>query len=390
MKRRRFIRDTTRGTLGLSGALLLGCSRTEAPPPRPEASRDVTDDLAQRIPRLLKEHAVPGLGIALIRDAQIVWERGFGVADAEAGTPVDARTIFEAASMSKPVFAYAVMKLVERGIIDLDAPLTKYLDERPVADRRWDRVTARHILSHRSGLPNWRSRQEPLAIAFDPGERWQYSGEGYYYLQSAITRITGGRVDQASCGRFENDLKVCATNIGEFMQTNVLRPFGMSSSYYDRNDALAAHVARPHDEKGLPRTGPQPSAAAMARYASAGGLSATPSDYARFLIEVIAPKPADEFRLRPTTRDEMIRPVIEAPGAAPGPSSWALGWQVLKGDDPVIAHGGNQPGFNAYAAASVVHRSGYVMMTNGDNGYAVLSQLFTGDAIGRVVRGWLP
>ena len=126
----------------------------------------------------------------------------------------------------------------------------------------------------------------------------------------------------------------------------------------------------------------------MARYASAGGLSATPSDYARFLIEVIAPKPADDFHLSVTTRDEMIRPVVEAPGAVPGPSSWALGWQVLKGDGPVIGHGGNQPGFNDYAAASVRHQSGYVIMTNSDNGYPVLEKLFASDAIKRVLRGW--
>jgi CubicO group peptidase (beta-lactamase class C family) len=280
------------------------------------------------------------------------------------------------------------MKLAERGTVDLDAPLAMYLGDRPLADPRWDRVTARHILSHRSGLPNWRSRQEPLAIAFEPGERLSYSGEGYYYLQSAVTRVTGGRVDRTVCGRFEMDLEVCATDIGEFMQAAVLRPFGMASSFYDANGALAARIARGHDEKGHPRPRHRPNPAAMARYASAGGLSATPSDYARFLIEVIAPKPPDEFRLTVPSRDEMIRPLVDAPGAAPGPSRWALGWQVLTGDTPVIGHGGNQPGFNAYAAVSVPNRSGYVIMTNGDNGYAVLSQIFTGDAIARVLRGW--
>jgi CubicO group peptidase (beta-lactamase class C family) len=375
--------------LGVSAVMAFGCSRTDTEaPPAADAAREVTGELEQLIPRLLQEHATPGLGIALIRDAQVVWARGFGVADAETGTPVDERTIFEAASMSKPVFAYAVMKLAERGLLDLDAPLAKYLDERPLSDPRWNRVTARHLLSHRSGLPNWRTPQEPLALAFEPGERWQYSGEGYFYLQSAITRMTGGRIDERRCGSFEMDLKVCATDIGDYLATTLLRPFGMTSSFYDWDDAVAPRVARGHDEKGLPRKRSRPNPAAMARYASAGGLQASPSDYARFLIEVIAPRPADEFRLRVDTRDEMIRPVVEATGAAPGPSQWALGWQVMNGDHPVIAHGGNQPGFNDYAAASVAHRSGYVIMTNGDNGYAVLSQLFGTDAIRRVLRGW--
>src|SRR5262245_14920097 len=116
MRRRRFVLESVRGVLGISAAMALACSCSPASrPARTEASRYVTDDLVHRIPRLLKEHTTPVLGIALIRDAQIVWQRGFGVADAETGTPVDGRTIFEAASMSKPVFAYAVMKLAERG-----------------------------------------------------------------------------------------------------------------------------------------------------------------------------------------------------------------------------------------------------------------------------------
>ena len=86
----------------------------------------------------------------------------------------------KAQSMSKPVFAYVVMKLSEDGALDLDTPLTTYSRERLlVNDSRLDRITARHVLSHTSGLQNWRSASEPLSIHFTPGERWLYSGEGY-------------------------------------------------------------------------------------------------------------------------------------------------------------------------------------------------------------------
>ena len=149
-------------------------------------------DLEKQIPRLMEEAKTPGLSIAIIKDAKLFWRRGFGVKDNASKEPVDNDTVFEAASMSKPVFAYAVMKLCERGIMNLDTPLTKYTSERFLeGDSRLDLITARHVLSHTSGFPNFRSRKEPLKIHFTPGEKWSYSGEGYSYLQSVVTHLTG-------------------------------------------------------------------------------------------------------------------------------------------------------------------------------------------------------
>src|SRR6266699_426718 len=114
--------------------------------------------------------------------------RAFGVKDAASKVPVDDATMFEAASMSKPVFAYAVLKLCERGVLDLDTPLTHYTTSRLLAgDPRLDLITARHVLSHTTGFANWRSQSHPLSIAFTPGTQWSYSGEGYSYLQSVIS-----------------------------------------------------------------------------------------------------------------------------------------------------------------------------------------------------------
>ena len=94
--------------------------------------------------------------------------------------------------MSKPVFAYAVMKLVEKGVLDLDAPLTKYTRGRIVDDPRIELVTVRRVLSHTTGFQNWSSREDALRIHFQPGERFQYSGEGYSYLQNVVTQLVGG------------------------------------------------------------------------------------------------------------------------------------------------------------------------------------------------------
>ncbi len=287
--------------------------------------------------------------------------------------------------MSKPVFAYAVLKLCERGVLDLDTPLTKYTPERPVSnDPRLDLITPRHILSHTSGFQNWRAAGEPLSIHFTPGDRWLYSGEGYSYLQSVVTRLTG-HTDSAVCSTFEADLRVCATDIDAYMKAHVLVPFGMTSSGYVWDDAWAARVARPHDTKGMPLEKGHPAGTAAARYASSGGLHATPTDYARFLIEVIDPRPADAFRLTTDTLRIMTRPVVAVPDDPRG-SSWALGWQVFPTDDGnVIAHGGDGQGFHSFAVASVSHRSAYVVMTNGENGWKLVQQLIAKDEIHRLL-----
>ena len=171
--------------------------------------------LEERIPRLMEEFHVPGLSLALIEDAQIIWHRPFGFKDAAARTLVDDGTIFEAASMSKPVFAYAVLKLCERGVMNLDTPLTRYTSERPLKDDpRLDLITARHILSHTGGFQNWREEDhKPLSIHFTPGEKWMYSGEGYAYLLSVVTHLTG-------------------MSFEDYMQKNILDPFEMNSSGY--------------------------------------------------------------------------------------------------------------------------------------------------------------
>jgi CubicO group peptidase (beta-lactamase class C family) len=109
-----------------------------------------------------------------------------------------------------------------------------------------------------------------------------------------------------------------------------------------------------------------------ARYGAAGGLSTTATEYARFLIEVVDPKPSDAFRLTRTSRDEMIRPQVKVDDT----SSWALGWQILhhkKGN--LLAHGGDNPGFKGFVLASAERKSGYVILTNGDNGGEVIGKL---------------
>jgi RNA polymerase sigma factor (sigma-70 family) len=346
-------------------------------------------DLEKQIPKLMEEAKVPGLSIAIIKDAKLFWRRGFGVKDVTSKVLVDNDTVFEAASTSKPVFAYAVMKLCEKGVMDLDTPLTKYTPERFLkGDPRLDLITARHVLSHTSGFQNFRSREKPLKIHFTPGKEWAYSGEGYCYLQSVVTHLTG-KVNPKDCAKFEDDLEVCATDFDEYMKANVLTPFGMASSGYLWNDTIEKRMAPGHDEKGKPtKLNRKPTGPSVARYGAVGQLCTTPTDYAKFLIEIIDPKPSDAFRLKKKSLKEMLRPQIKRNAE----SSWALGWEINhteKGD--FIRHGGGNPGYACFVAASVERKSGYVIMTNCENtGYfGVIAKLIAGDILSRFLGGEL-
>ena len=391
MKRRGFLTAGSRAALGFSLLPFAPCSAGTQLFARPKDRtpwETLLADLEKQIPGLMAEAKTPGLSIAIIRDAKVLWRRGFGVRDSASKELVDNDTVFEAASVSKTVFAYAVMKLCEKGVINLDTPLTKYTSERFLeGDPRLDLITARHVLSHTTGFQNWRSKAEPLKIHFTPGEKFSYSGEGYSYLQSVVTHLTG-HVNPKDCATFEAGLEVCATDIDVYMKANVLVPFGMAASGYLWNDTMEKHMARGHDEKGKPTNiNRKPTGPAVARYAAAGGLCTTPTDYARFLVEVINPKRGDAFRLNKASLGEMLRPQVKINASM----SQALGWQIQhteKGD--FISHGGGNPGFTCFVVGSVARKSGLVVMTNADDGYRAIDSLLRGDIIHRFLGVRMP
>jgi hypothetical protein len=182
-----------------------------------------------------------------------------------------------------------------------------------------------------------------------------------------------GHVDPDNCSLFEDGLRVCATDIGDYLKANVLTPFGMSTSGYVWNSDYEVRAAQGHDSDGrLRNPRRRTSAVDAARYAAAGGLHTTATEYAKFMMEVIDPKPPDAYRLGREMTDEMIRPHVTVDST----SSWALGWQVIRGPfGDVISHGGDNPGFKAFVVASVAHKSGWVILMNGDNAGPIIQAL---------------
>src|SRR5690606_25082782 len=127
---------------------------------------------------------IPGMSVAVINDAEIVYYRTFGVVSTNTNDPVVNTTLFDAGSISKTMFAYLVLKMVDKDVLDLDTPLYKYLPYPDIEyDERYKLITARMILSHRSGFPNWRflNKDKKLDIKFTPGTDFLYSGEGFEY-----------------------------------------------------------------------------------------------------------------------------------------------------------------------------------------------------------------
>src|SRR4026208_1414185 len=170
--------------------------------------------LQSKLTPLLDVTAVPGFAAGVLRNGKLAWERYQGVVEAGTRRPVHAETLFPAAPLGTPVLAYAVLGLAEQGRLDLDRPLKSYVPDHAPADPRAEKITARHVLTHSSRLRNWRNAlDQPLVPELDPGSRFQYSGEGFYYLQRAVEKIAG-----------------CA--IQPFMEDTLFQRFGMASSSY--------------------------------------------------------------------------------------------------------------------------------------------------------------
>jgi len=177
---------------------------------RLDGSRIEAQELTSRIEELTKKANVYGLAIAIFNDREIVYSRAFGVKRTDTGEPLRMDTVFYGASLSKAVSAVLMMKLVEDGILDLDAPLVSYLD-RPIdtykasREKAWHedltdlkddvlhkKIAARMCLSHTAGFPNWRwyEPDQKLRVKFEPGSQYSYSGEGFTFLQVVVENLT--------------------------------------------------------------------------------------------------------------------------------------------------------------------------------------------------------
>jgi CubicO group peptidase (beta-lactamase class C family) len=302
----------------------------------------------QQVRSLMAKAEIPGLSLATVESGKLAWHEAFGIKHAETGEPVTGHTIFEAASLSKPVFAYAVLRLVDRGEWDLDEPLWTVLEyDRVAHDERAQLITTRMVLSHMTGLPNWGGT--PLELVRDPDTQWGYSGEGFGFLARAIEQQTG-------------------LEANALVRREVFEPLGMSQSSYVWTEAYDEQAATGHGLIGtpLPKGRPQQAHAAAT-------LHTTAVDYARFLAAMMTGK-----GLEPATYEAMLTPqsqVFNRDSLVPD-VYWGLGWGLQETErGAAIWHWGDNMDFRAYVIGYPAEDAGLVYFTNSENGLAIAEDL---------------
>lgn len=282
----------------------------------------------------MKEHRVPGLSLVIFKDQKKVYSKSYGVKSSQTGEPVDSTTIFQGASFSKTLTAYAALILVERGVLSLDQPLQGYLKEAYLPRQRYDdRITLRMILNHTSGLSN-ESDGKDRQIYFRPGALFSYSGAGFRYLQQVIEVVT-------------------KTSFEEFMDQEIIKPLGMESSSFVFKDELAPLMANGHEAgKAFPITKKKANAAYS--------LLTTAEDMAKFNQEICRPT-----LLKPETVVQMLIPESKWKEDI----YWGLGMGILKtsGED-FFWHWGNNYYYCSLMVTGKDSKFGAVIMTNGNTG----------------------
>lgn len=309
--------------------------------------------------QVLDKSPATALSVAVVQDSQVVFHKSMGIIDSESKKPVDEQTVFRTASLSKPVFAYLVMRLVDEGLLDVDKPLYQYL-KRPLYeypdyqdlkdDERYKLLTARILLSHQSGFPNWRRSNfnRRLDFKFTPGKMFKYSGEGYRLLQFILEEMTG-------------------MGLNRLAQEKVFLPLGMTNTSFlweKRFDGSFAVNLRTGLRRNIERTKVFSNAAAS--------LLTNTADYAKFLLAVM-----NGEGLKPETLAVMLEPQANISSKSLHTSqgtnpkiqetmqlAWSMGWGRFccsKGE--AIFHVGFEEGCDNYAVIFLDHKIGIVLQS---------------------------
>ncbi|MBL0914680.1 MAG: beta-lactamase family protein [Sphingopyxis sp.] len=338
---------------------------------------------------------VPGVAVAVVDGGKLAWSKSFGVKNILTRDPVSEDTLFEAASMTKPVFAYVVMRLVDEKRLDLDRPLVAYRRPDNLGDDpSLELITARHVLAHSTGLPNWTS--EPLVTGSTPGSTYSYSGEAFIWLQLVVETITG-------------------MSLGDVMQAKLFGPAGMSNSSFgwDKEIAQAAVFGHSEPPEGETKIPPQPtrelgdrllrvaskrgkpiaswtyedSIAAMREtdpktppsthdllVNSAGGLLTTAADYAKFMALMMNGRKRASWEISEVARQAMLTPKIEVRGQD---ISRGLGWELEQSPaGSLFQHSGSNYGiFKTLGVGDARTGRAIVIFTNATNGNMLAARI---------------
>ena len=383
MQRREFLQLSA----GAAAASVISVSGWAEAAGSVNAIRRPSQEFLATLPHLMELAQLPGLGIGVVEDGKLAWQHYAGVSSQATKAPITPTSLFPAASMGKQVFAFGALQLAEEGKLDLDKPLKEYLADGAPTGKWSDKITARHILSHSSGLMNWRGdKNQEFTPAFEPGTKFRYSGEGFYFLQRCVEHITGVGFEQ-------------------WMQDRVMKPLGMNSStYLWRADGDARIVAGHRGDdpfyntefakklfalieaNGMPLSAwhHEEIVAAMVKDEPAGttllpneispnaafSLLTTVEDYSLFLAHVASPRRGD---VSPAIRAQISTPISRINSAL----GWALGFGVEhEGTQPrYLWQWGDNGGWKNFFLLHPESHTAIVAFTNGGNGMRVVERV---------------
>ena len=324
------------------------------------------------VTRAMKEARVTGAGIAIFDGGKITYLKTYGVRDKEKNLPMTPDSVMTAASLTKPIFANLVMKLVEEGMLSLDKPVYQYFPKplpeytayKDLAGDPWyQQITLRMLLSHTSGFPNWRrfTEDKKLRIYFKPGTRFAYSGEGIDLAQKVVETVTGKPLEVLLADRIFETLHMT--------RTSMVWEERFANDFANRYD---------EQERSL---GPEKRRSADA----AGGMQTTLRDYSRFMQSFL--KGGVSSR---KARDLMLSPQIEIFSKHEFPSlsaettttnhairlSYGLGWGLFWTPyGKAFFKEGHDDGWRHYVVCFDKPKSGILIMTNSSNGEDIYSSL---------------
>lgn len=290
--------------------------------------------LQKTIPLFMENYNVPGVALATTQEGEIISTQEFGFKNIITKERVVSSTVFEAASLSKPIVAYAALKMCHEQLLDIDKPLGKYLTKQYKGNpANLSVITLRHILTHTSGFPNANLKiGDSLTIHPNPGSQFIYSGESFRYLAHAIECIT--RMP------FE-----------DYMQQNVFIPLKMYDSSFIWKEKYNILAAYPHDAQGNITVKWKPK-----KPVASFSLHTTASDFAKFIIE------ASHYLYNEPINQKIIFPINTY-------LSWCSGWgkENLSGSE-IYWHSGDNGSFQCFSIILCQQNLGLIIMTNSANG----------------------
>ncbi len=305
-------------------------------------------DCEDQIQRLLVENKIPALGVGVIRDGQLQQVKVYG--ERKKGEPASCDTIFNVASLTKPVVAMLTLKLVSAGKWNLDEPLDKYwIDPDIKSDVRHNKLTTRIVLSHQTGFANWRwlNKSKKLEFAFEPGTKYQYSGEGLEYLRKAL----------------ENKFKQPIEKLAEKW---IFAPLYMRDTLFVWDAKMnESRFAIGHDVQGNPYEINK-----NRKANAADDLLTTVEDYGKFLVSVM-----NGDGLSKAVFDEMVRHQVKTKEN----KYFGLGWEIydLGDGEYALSHGGSDEGVKTLVFLLPKSKQGLILFTNSDNGTNIYLRIIT-------------